>query len=98
MQPELVSKTRRKQEMLALQALGAALVELPDVQLAAMTLDSQLRDAVLDAKRVKTREARRRQLQYIGRIMRELDAEPIREQLAAVEGHSAQETARHRRL
>ena len=37
-------------------------------------------------------------MQYIGRLMRELDPEPIRAQLAAICGHSAQEAARHRRL
>jgi ribosome-associated protein len=98
MQQEIVSKTRRKQQMLALQALGAALVELSETQIAELTLESALREAVLDAKRMRTHEARRRQLQYIGRLMRELDAEPIRAQLAAIQGHSAQESARHRRL
>ena len=98
MQQEIVSKTRRKQEMLALQALGAALVDLSETQLEAMTMESRLREAVMQAKRFGSHEARRRQVQYIGRIMRELDAEPIRAQLAAIEGHSAQDTARHRRL
>jgi ribosome-associated protein len=98
MQQEIVSKTRRKQQMLALQALGAALVELSESQIAELTLESELREAVLDAKRMRTHEARRRQLQYIGRLMRELDAEPIRAQLAAIHGQSAEESARHRRL
>jgi len=84
--------------MLELQALGVALVELPDAQIAAMRLDPALERAVLEAKRIKTHEARRRQMQYIGRLMRDVDAEPIRARLAEVEGHSAQATARHRRL
>jgi ribosome-associated protein len=95
---ELVSKTRRKREMLELQSLGAALVGLPESQLGAMQLETRLLQAVLDAKRIKSHEARRRQLQYIGRLMREVDAEPIRARLAAVEGTSAQATAAHRRL
>jgi ribosome-associated protein len=95
---ELVSKTRRKREMLELQSLGAALVELPESQLGAMQLETRLLQAVLDAKRIKSHEARRRQLQYIGRLMREVDAEPIRARLAAVEGTSAQAAAAHRRL
>jgi ribosome-associated protein len=97
-QQEPVSKTQRKKEMLELQALGAALVELPEGQIAAMRLDPALERAVLDAKRIKTHEAKRRQMQYIGRLMRDVDAEPIRARLAEVEGHSAQATARHRRL
>jgi ribosome-associated protein len=95
---ELVSKTRRKREMLELQSLGAALVELPESQLGAMQLETRLLQAVLDAKRIKSHEARRRQLQYIGRLMREVDPEPIRARLAAAEGTSAQAAAAHRRL
>jgi ribosome-associated protein len=90
---EPVSKTRRKREMIELQSLGAALVGLPEVQLDQMQLESALRQAVLDAKRITSHEAKRRQLQYIGRLMRDLDPEPIRAQLAAIDGRSA-----HRRL
>jgi ribosome-associated protein len=97
-QDELVSKTRRKREMTELQALGAALVDLPEAQLARVQLDDALREAVLEARRIRSHEARRRQLQYIGRLMRGLDPEPIRAQLAAIEGGSAQAAAAHRRL
>ena len=95
---EDVSKTRRKNEMLELQALGAALVELPDSQLAQFALEPALREAVAEAKRIRSHGAKKRQMQYIGRLMREVDAEPIRARLAALEGGSAQATARHRRL
>jgi ribosome-associated protein len=95
---DLVSKTRRKREMHGLQALGAALVELPEAQLAEIALEATLLEAVLEAKRIKSHEAKRRQLQYIGRLMREVDAEPIRARLAALEGSSAQAGAAHRRL
>jgi ribosome-associated protein len=93
-----VSKTRRKREMIELQSLGAALVGLPEGQLDQMQLESALRQAVLDARRITSHEAKRRQLQYIGRLMRDLDAEPIRAQLAAIDGRSAQAAAAHRRL
>jgi ribosome-associated protein len=97
-QDELVSKTRRKREMLELQALGAALVAVPESQLAQMQLENNLLQAVLEAKRIRSHEAKRRQLQYIGRLMRDVDPEPIRAQLAAIEGSSAQAAAAHRRL
>jgi ribosome-associated protein len=93
-----VSKTRRKQEMHELQALGAALVELPETQLEAMELGAELRQAVLAARRITSHEARRRQMQYIGRLMRDVDPAPIRARLEALEGSSAEATARHRRL
>ena len=95
---EPVSKTQRKKEMHELQALGAALVALPESQLAAFALPDELREAVLEARRIRSHEGRRRQLQYIGRLMRDIDPAPIRSQLDALTGHSAQEAARHRRL
>jgi ribosome-associated protein len=95
---EIVSKTRRKREMLELQELGVALVALPEAQLHDMRLDEKLLGAILDAKRIKSHEARRRQMQYIGRLMRDVDPAGIRSRLAEIEGHSAQATARHRRL
>jgi ribosome-associated protein len=98
MKEERVSKTRRKQEMHALQALGAALVEIPDAQLASMQLPEKLAHAVREAKSISSHEGRRRQVQYIGRLMREIDPEPIRARLAEIEGSSATATARHRRM
>jgi ribosome-associated protein len=98
MQEEILSKTRRKQEMHALQALGGELVALGESQLQAMGLPDALLRAVRDAQRIKSHEAKRRQMQYIGRLMREVDAGPIREQLAALKGDSAQAAAQHRRL
>ena len=98
MQDEIASKTKRKREMHALQALGAALVALPESQLGGLALENSLYEAVIEAKRITSHEAKRRQIQYIGRLMREVDPEPIRARLAAVEGHSAQANARHRRL
>jgi ribosome-associated protein len=95
---ERVSKTRRKQEMHELQALGAALVELSESLIRHFPLDEPLRKAILDAKRISSHEARRRQIQYIGRLMRDVDPAPIRARLDALEGNSAEATARHKRL
>jgi ribosome-associated protein len=53
---------------------------------------------VQEARRIASHEARRRQVQFIGRVMRGLDPEPIRAQLAAVQGGSSAERARHQRL
>ena len=98
MPDEIVSKTKRKQAMHELQALGVALAALPESQLKGMALDQDLLQALLEAKRIKSHEAKRRHLQYIGRLMRDVDPAPLRAQLAEVEGHSAQANARHRRL
>ena len=92
-QDELTSKTRRKKDMLALQALGAQLVELNAQQIESMQLPEALREAVLEAKRLTKREARRRQLQFIGRLMRDIDAEPIRDRLDEWLGQGREHTA-----
>jgi ribosome-associated protein len=98
MQDEIASKTKRKQEMHDLQRLGVELVALSESLLDDMALDAALLGAVREAKRIKTHEAKRRQMQYIGRLMREVDPEPIRERLAALKGESVQAAAAHRRL
>jgi len=98
MQGEIPSKTKKKQEMHELQALGAALVELSDAHFGRMALPEELAQAVHEARRIRSHEAKRRQVQLIGRLMRGIDPEPIRAQLAAVVGGSAQERARHQRM
>ncbi len=90
---DLISKTRRKKQMAELQSVGAALVELSPEQLARIDMPESLRDAIEDARRFTRHEARRRQLQYIGRIMRDIDAGPVVEQLAAVTAPSKRQTA-----
>jgi ribosome-associated protein len=98
MQDEVISKTKQKQAMLELQALGAALVELAPAHLAEMPLAEPLRAAIEEAKRITSHEARRRQMQYIGKLMRDVDAVPLRAALEALDSGSAQAAAHHRRL
>jgi ribosome-associated protein len=80
-----------------LQALGARLVEINDERLASVDLPELLRDAVLEARRIRSREGRRRQLQYIGKLMREVDPAPIRACFAEWDGQSIAATAAHHR-
>ena len=75
------SKTRIKQEMHQLQDLGKQLTELPATQLAEVPLDADLREAIDTLHRIKSNEARRRQLQYIGKLMRSADSDAIEEVL-----------------
>jgi ribosome-associated protein len=77
------SKTRRKHDMQALQELGVALVAVEPARLATLELPEALAEAIAFARRITRHEARRRQLQYIGRLMRDVDAAPIRAALAA---------------
>jgi len=78
------SKSARKKEFLALQELGEQLVNLPNEQLDQIDLDARLRDAVVSARTIKAHSALRRQKQLIGKLMRTVDPEPIRQALNAL--------------
>ncbi|MES0872723.1 ribosome biogenesis factor YjgA [Sinimarinibacterium thermocellulolyticum] len=77
------SKSQRKREDEALIALGAALLALPQAQLDALPMSERLREAFADYRRFPTREARRRQMQYIGKLLRRDDPAPLMQALAA---------------
>ena len=85
---ERPSKTQRKRAMQALQELGDELVNLSGEQVRRLDLPEPVREAVLQAQRITSHEGRRRQLQYVGKLMRQVDAEPIVAQLAALAGVS----------
>ncbi len=94
-----LSKTQRKQAMDELQTLGEELVELSSDRVKKIDIPESLRDAVKEAQRMPRHdEAKRRQMQYIGKLMRGVDVEPIRAALALVRGESASETAKLHRI
>lgn len=97
-EPTEVSKTRRKLEMHALQTLGEALVTLPEAQLKTFDLPDDLMAAIVEARSIRAHGGLRRQLQYVGKLMRGIDPEPIRARLAALEGNSRAATAELHRL
>lgn len=84
----LPSKSELKRQMHALQRLGARLVELNRDQFARLDLPEELREAVEFAHRVTAHEARRRHMQYLGKLMRRVDADVIRAALDRVTGES----------
>jgi len=99
---QYVSKTKRKQAMQAMQDLGQELVELPPDRLKRflekVELSETLANALREYQRLPKREAQRRQLQYIGKLMRDVDPEPLQAALDVVNGASAAENAKlHRR-
>ena len=77
MDTDYKSRTRKKNEDRALQRLGEQLVALPFGQLKTMELPDELLTAIELAHKIKSRSARRRQIQYIGAIMRHIDPQPI---------------------
>jgi ribosome-associated protein len=89
------SRTRRKLEDQALQDLGEALVVVGEGRLGELDLPERLREAIMQARGISKFGALRRQMQYIGRLMREEgDAQTIRKRLDAWNGISLDETAR----
>ena len=78
---DLPSKSQIKRECDALQKVGEALIALKQEDLDSLALPEELRDAVLEARRLKSRSGLKRQRQYIGKIMRDIDGEDVSRQL-----------------
>ena len=96
--PAPPSKSQRKRESHALQGIGEELVGLSVEQLAKVPLPDSLASAVREARRITSHEGRRRQMQYIGKLMRHIDPAPIQAQLDVFRGVSKAEVARQHRL
>lgn len=88
------SRSQKKREVEALQDLGNQLVALPEAQLKRMDLPDELRAAVVACRKITQNGALRRQKQFIGKLMRSIDAVPIQTQLDAFQGGNAAETAK----
>ena len=92
------SKTQRKKDMHALQEIGEQLVELDPKKLAEFGLPEILIDAIHLARPMNKHGARRRQMQYIGKLMRNVDVLPIQEKLGSWQQTSLHQTARLHQL
>lgn len=79
------SKTQKKKEATSLQDLGKRLVDLSDEQLKGINLPEEIYDAVRFAQTIKSHGAHRRQMQYIGALMRMIDPGPVQEALDRIE-------------
>ena len=91
-----VSKSEIKRDAEDLKQLGEKLVNLTKANLTKVPLDDSLKDAIELAQRLQ-KEARRRQVQYIGKLLRSIDAEPIREALEKIENkHNQQQAMLHK--
>lgn len=86
------SKTQRKKVSHDLQDLGEELVKLPQDRLDDLRLPEPLLDALAEWRRTRSFEGKRRQMQYIGKLMRNVDAEPLREAVTAFKLGSARDT------
>ena len=91
------SKSERKRAAHAAQDLGEVLIGLREPELDALDLPEPLLDAIREARRIRSRAAGARQRQYIGKLMRGIDPEPIRRALATRSEQDVQETQRFKR-
>jgi ribosome-associated protein len=91
-EPQRPSKSERKRAAHAAQQLGEELIRLRDPELDGLGLPERLLEAVRAARRIRSRAGGARQRQYIGKLMREIDLEPIRAALAARSERDAIET------
>lgn len=87
------SKSQAKREAHELLALGAELVKLPKEQFAKIELPETLHDAIVEGRRITQHGAHKRHLQFIGKLMRNVDAEHIQEQVDTLAGTSKQAAA-----
>ena len=92
------SKSSRKRAAHAAQDLGAELISMRDSDLAALDLPESLVDAVREARRITSRGGLARQRQYIGKLMRDVDPEPIRAYLASLNTITARDAERFKRV
>ena len=89
---ELPSRNQLKQQMQDLQELGEALASLPADRLDALKIEERLRDAIDELHRTRSFEGKRRQIQYIGKLMKFENPEPLREAVASYRVGSAKDT------
>lgn len=92
-----LSKSQRKRDALALQALADELIGLSPAQLESVPIPEDVRDAVMSARQL-SRGAYRRQVRYLGRLLRDIDVDPIRHAVDAWRSASHEDKARLKRL
>jgi ribosome-associated protein len=93
------SKSARKRHMLGLQNIGESLVALNDKQLSKIPIDDeQLLSAIRECRQIRSNSARKRHLQFIGKLMRNIDPAPIEQALLSLHTASQQSTAAFHQL
>jgi ribosome-associated protein len=92
------SRTRKKRAAEEVQKTGEQLLSLGDAQLDALELMPELREAVVVARGINSRGARRRQLQYIGTLMRRIDAQELRQRLDGLALEASEEARQFKQV
>jgi ribosome-associated protein len=95
---DLVSKSQVKRECLDLQELGEAMSKLEPSALDKIPLDDKIRDAVIAIRKMKKGGALKRQIQYVGKLLRNTDHEPIREAYDKIVNHYREDVKQFHKL
>lgn len=96
--PDRPSKSQKKRDAHALQDIGTQLVALSAEQLKRIDMPDSLRIAIAETQRTRSHEGLRRQMQYVGKVMRGIDTAPLIEALDVIRGQSAAAVAREHML
>ena len=96
--PDRPSKSQKKRDAHVLQDIGTQLVALSAEQIKRIDMPENLRIAITEAQRTRSHEGLRRQMQYVGKVMRGIDTAPLTEALDAIHGRSARAVAREQML
>jgi len=95
---EFISRSQKKRDAEAAQALGERLLELSNKQLQSLNLPESLVDAVQEAKSIKAHGGHKRQLQFIGKLMREMDADPLVSYFEQLDNKNYQQNAKFKQM
>lgn len=98
LEEEIISKSQLKREANAAQQLGQDLLTLSQADLDGMDLPESLLSALNEARRIKKHGALKRQFQYIGKLMRKIDIDPIREEYLRLTNHYRQDVKEFHKL
>lgn len=93
-----ISKTQVKKEMLELTTLGERLVNLTERNLAKIPMPEELEEGVMTARRIKSHIAKKRQIQYIGKVLRRIEVKPIQSALDDIDQGDKLQTKLHHKL
>jgi len=93
----VASKSQRRREALETKSLAADLIKLSAARLSRVPLDDAVRSAIMEARQIRSNVAGKRQLQYVAKLLRRIDPEPIVQSLEDFDGEARQLTGRQHR-
>lgn len=96
-EPATVSKSQRRRDALEIKSLALELINLSQPRLGQVPLDDSVREAIMEARQIRSNVARKRQLQYVAKLLRRADPEPILQALEKFDGEARELTGRQHR-